>query len=273
MTDEPRKAGVTPDAWVHLSRATPARIALGRAGDSLPTVEVLRFALAHAQARDAVHTRFDAGALAARLGGLGLVPVLVHSAAPDRATYLARPDLGRQLAPASQQALAALPASDPDLALVVADGLSATAVHRQALPLLTAFLPWVRQAGWRLGPVAVASQARVALGDRVGQALGARAVAVLIGERPGLSAPDSLGVYLTLNPRPGRLDAERNCLSNIREGGLAHDLAAFKLAWLLREALRRQMTGVALKDESDLLLVDGRAPALPAAPMTERQET
>ncbi|WP_049973726.1 ethanolamine ammonia-lyase subunit EutC [Azospirillum sp. B4] len=264
MTDDRRRPPVTPDAWRHLAAVTPARIALGRVGDSLPTAEVLRFALAHAQARDAVHTPFDAPAIAARLNAMGLAAVRVQSAAPDRATYLSRPDLGRLLAPAGQALLSALPATSPDmapdLAIVVADGLSATAVHRQALPLLHAFLPWARGAGWRLAPVVVASQARVALGDRVGQVLGARAVAVLIGERPGLSAPDSLGVYLTLNPRPGRLDAERNCLSNIRDGGLSHDLAAFKLAWLLREALRRQVTGVTLKDESDRLLVNGHAP-------------
>ncbi|MEC4590789.1 MULTISPECIES: ethanolamine ammonia-lyase subunit EutC [Nitrospirillum] len=256
------KPTVTADAWAHLAAATPARIALGRAGDSLPTAEVLRFALAHAQARDAVHTPFDAAGLVEQLAAWDLAPVAVHSAAPDRATYLSRPDLGRLLDPVGRQALTALPTTSPDLAIVIADGLSATAVHRQAMPLLTAFLPWARREGWRLAPVVVASQARVALGDAVGQALGARAVAVLIGERPGLSAPDSLGVYLTLNPAPGRLDAERNCLSNIRDGGLSHDLAAFKLAWLLRQALRRQVTGVALKDESDRLLVDGRSPML-----------
>ncbi|MEA1673055.1 ethanolamine ammonia-lyase subunit EutC [Nitrospirillum sp. BR 11163] len=256
------KPTVTSDAWTHLAAATPARIALGRAGDSLPTAEVLRFALAHAQARDAVHTPFDAAGLVEQLTALGVAPVAVHSAAPDRATYLSRPDLGRLLDTPSRLALAALPTASPDLSVVIADGLSATAVHRQALPLLAAFLPWVRQEGWRLAPVVVASQARVALGDAVGQALGARAVAVLIGERPGLSAPDSLGVYLTLNPAPGRLDAERNCLSNIRDGGLGHELAAFKLAWLLREAWRRQVTGVALKDESDRLLVNGCAPML-----------
>ncbi|MDE1150761.1 MAG: ethanolamine ammonia-lyase subunit EutC [Azospirillaceae bacterium] len=256
-----REDAVTPDAWAHLRDTTPARIALGRTGASLPTAEVLRFALAHAQARDAVHTPFDAAGVADALRALGHEVLAVESAAPDRATYLRRPDLGRILSPGGRRALAYVPATQPDLALVVADGLSATAVHRQAAPLLAALAPWISREGWRVAPVVVATQARVALGDEVGQMLGARAVAMLIGERPGLSAPDSLGVYLTLAPRPGRLDAERNCLSNIRDGGLGPELAAFKLAWLLREAFRRQVTGVALKDESDRLLVDGRAPA------------
>ncbi|GJD50740.1 Ethanolamine ammonia-lyase light chain [Methylobacterium crusticola] len=255
------------ERWRRLAALTPARIALGRAGAGLPTREVLRFGLAHAQARDAVHAPLDVAAVRAGIAGLGLATLAAASAAPDRATYLRRPDLGRRLDEASAAALAREAGGPVDLALVVADGLSARAVHEGAVPLLAALVPAARASGWSLAPVTVAVQARVALGDAVGAALRARAVAVLIGERPGLSSPDSLGIYLTFAPRPGRTDAERNCLSNVREAGLKPDLAAFKLHWLIAQALTRQLTGVALKDESDAVL-EGPAPrpALGAAP-------
>ncbi|RVU18161.1 ethanolamine ammonia-lyase subunit EutC [Methylobacterium oryzihabitans] len=240
--------------WRRLAALTPARIALGRVGAGLPTQEVLRFGLAHAQARDAVHTELDVDAVRGGIEGLGLSTVTVASAAPDRTTYLRRPDLGRRLDPDAAAALARAADGPVDLAIVVADGLSARAVHENAVPLLAALLPAVRGSGWSLGPVAVARQARVALGDAVGAALRARAVAVLIGERPGLSSPDSLGLYLTFGPRPGRSDAERNCLSNVRAAGLTLDLAAFKLHWLIGQALTRGLTGVGLKDESDRAL-------------------
>ncbi|MGR4863674.1 ethanolamine ammonia-lyase subunit EutC [Caulobacter sp. LARHSG274] len=245
---------VTPDPWTALRRHTPARIALGRSGASLPTREVLALALAHAQARDAVHTPFEAEATAAALRALDLETVIVDSAAPDRAAYLRRPDLGRTLSEAGR---AALPPGPCDLAIVVADGLSSTAVHAHAAPLVQALLPAVRAAGWRLGPVVIARQARVALGDAVGEALAARLVILLVGERPGLSSPDSLGAYITFAPRIGRTDAERNCVSNIRGEGLSYAAAAFKLAWHAREALRLGLTGVALKDESDTALLEG----------------
>ncbi len=248
-------APVTPDPWTALRRHTPARIALGRTGVSLPTSEVLGFALAHAQARDAVHARFEAEATAAAVEALGLETVIVDSAAPDRASYLRRPDLGRALSDAGRAALAARSRGGCDLAVVVADGLSSTAVHAHAAPLIEALLPAVREAGWRLGPVTVARQARVALGDAVGQALGARLVILLVGERPGLSSPNSLGAYLTFAPKVGRTDAERNCVSNIRGEGLSYAAAAFKLAWHAREALRLGLTGVDLKDESDVALL------------------
>lgn len=256
MTHEPAPHGIPPDPWEDLRAHTQARLALGRAGAALPTAELLRFGLAHAQARDAVHIPLDAEALATQLQAQGCATLPVHSAAPDRATYLLRPDLGRRLSDADAQALRESSANGTtpiDLLLVVADGLSSLAVARQAPPLIDA----IRQqapAGWQLGPVVIAQQARVALGDEVGALLGARLVAVLIGERPGLSSPDSLGVYLTFDPRPGRTDAERNCLSNIRGAGLRPEVAAFKLHWLLGEAFRRGLTGVALKDESDRLL-------------------
>lgn len=251
------------DPWSHLSARTPARIAIGRAGGSLPTREVLAFALAHARARDAVHAPFDPRRITAGLTELGLTVVAVESLARDRAAYLRRPDWGRQLAEAAGPALDALGAAPTDLAIVIADGLSATAVETNALPLVTALLPRLASADIGLAPVVVATGARVALGDVIAARLGAKAVLVLIGERPGLSAPDSLGAYLTFDGKAGRHDAERNCVSNIRTGGLPVDAAAFKLTWLITEAFRRKLTGIGLKDESDLLLSsDGRPPAL-----------
>ena len=242
---------VPPDPWTALRRHTPARIALGRTGASLPTHEVLAFSLAHAQARDAVHTAFDAEQVAETIEALGQSVLITRSAAPDRATYLRRPDLGRRLSDTDRVALTATAKGPVDLVLVVADGLSSTAVHAHAAPLIAALLPLIRAEGWSLGPVVVAHQARVALGDEVGERLGARLVLLLVGERPGLSSPDSLGAYLTLAPRIGLTDAARNCVSNIRAEGLSYDQAAFKLAWLAREALRLGESGVALKDESD----------------------
>ncbi len=256
MTGPPR------DPWVALAARTPARIALGRTGASLPTREVLALALAHARARDAVWTPLDAAPLIDGLAALGLSPIEVASEAADRATYLRRPDHGRRLNAASRAALERIADAPCDLALVIADGLSAAAVHAHAVPLVAALLPLIASLGLTLTPAVVATQARVALGDEVGSRLGARLVAVLIGERPGLSAPDSLGVYLTCNPSPGRTDAERNCLSNVRAAGLSYDQAAFKLAWLVREALRRGETGVRLKDESDRALAGPNAPLL-----------
>lgn len=246
---------VTEDPWSHqLARLTPARVALGRAGASLPTRELLAFALAHATARDAVHQPLDTGQMQRAVSELGFATCLVESAASSREIYLRRPDLGRRLSDASRTLLKAAPSTPCDLAIVVADGLSAAAVDAQAVPLLAAFQPWIARAGWRVSTVAIAREARVALGDEIGELLRAQAVAVLIGERPGLSSPDSLGVYLTFAPRVGRTDAERNCISNIRGEGLSYEVAAFKLAWLLGEALTRRLSGVSLKDESDRVL-------------------
>jgi ethanolamine ammonia-lyase small subunit len=246
------------DPWARLARLTPARIGLGRAGAGLLTREVLRFGLAHAQARDAVHTPLDAEAVAADIAALGFETLSVASAAPDRATYLRRPDLGRALDAAGAETLGARTDGPVDLALVVADGLSARAVHEGAAGFLAALKPYIARAGWRLAPVVVATQGRVALGDGIGAALKARAVVVVIGERPGLSSPDSLGLYLTLGPRIGRSDAERNCISNVRPAGLSHDRAAFKLDWLLTQAFALGISGVNLKD--------GSGPALEASP-------
>lgn len=264
-------APVTPDPWTALRRLTPARIALGRTGSSLPTSEVLGFALAHAQARDAVHAPFEAEATAAAIQALGLETAIVDSAAPDRASYLRRPDLGRTLSEAGRADLLARGRGACDLAIVIADGLSSTAVHAHAASLVEALLPAVGEAGWRLGPVVVARQARVALGDAVGELLGARLVILLVGERPGLSSPDSLGAYITFAPKVGRSDAERNCVSNIRAEGLSYGAAAFKLAWHAREALRLGLTGVALKDESDTALLEITPPRI--APAGSRSPT
>ena len=240
-----------PDPWDGLRAHTAARIALGRTGHSLPTAEWLRFAQAHALARDAVHTPLDADALARDLHALGLETLPITSAAPDRATYLRRPDLGRRLSLRSAALLAGLDARPCDLAVVLADGLSARAVQAHAAPLLAELQPRLAANALAFAPVTLALQARVALGDEVGALLKARAVLVLIGERPGLSSPDSLGAYLTWAPQPGRSDAQRNCVSNIRPDGLPVADAAHKIAWLLQAAQRLGATGVALKDESD----------------------
>jgi len=241
-----------PDPWASLRALTDARIALGRVGASLPTREVLAFALDHARARDAVHLDFDVDSVAARIEDLGLATLSVASAAPDRATYLRRPDLGRRLAPGSAARLDDARGEATDVVIVVADGLSSAAVHAHAALLIAALQPHVAQAGWRLADVVLARQARVALGDEIGERLGARLVVVLVGERPGLSSPDSLGAYITFAPRVGRTDAERNCVSNIRPAGLGYEDAAFRIAWLAREALRLGASGVALKDDSGL---------------------
>jgi ethanolamine ammonia-lyase small subunit len=249
-----------PDPWSRLRALTPARIALGRAGTGQPTRALLDFALAHARARDAVHAVLDVDLAEADIQDSGVFETrIARSAAADRTTYLGRPDLGRQLDPESRQILAAGQRGTCDLVFVVADGLSAEAAQVHAPNLLEAMIPFIERGGWRVAPVVVTTQARVALGDEIGQIFGARAVAVLIGERPGLSSPDSLGVYLTFAPRPGRADAERNCISNIRAEGLSYDEAAFKLAWLSGEALRLGLTGVGLKDESEVARLAGGA--------------
>jgi ethanolamine ammonia-lyase small subunit len=241
------------DPWEDLRSLTPARIALGRAGGSLPTAELLGFAAAHAAARDAVWAELDLDRLEADLEPLGLPRLRLASAAADRPTYLRRPDLGRRLDPGSAAGLAAAAGGGCDVALLIGDGLSATAAQRHAPALAAALASRLRAAGLRLGPLALLRQARVALQDPVGEALGARAAVLLLGERPGLGAPDSLGAYLVLGPRPGRNDAERNCVSNIRPEGLPVPAAADLLGWLTVEALRRGLSGVALKDERGLL--------------------
>jgi ethanolamine ammonia-lyase small subunit len=229
---------------------TPARVGLGRAGASMPTKALLEFTLDHARARDAVHAAFDAAAVISGLGELGVAAFEVCSRARSRKDYLRRPDLGRILDQASHDLLASRTGSSCQLAIVLGDGLSPTAVNAHAVELVRSLIPRLAVNGIEIGHAVVASGARVALGDEIGALLGARMMAMLIGERPGLSAPDSLGVYLTFAPRAGLTDAERNCVSNIHGSGLGYDEAAFRIAWLIREGLARQVTGVALKDES-----------------------
>ncbi len=266
MSDTPRAPLVLDNPWTALREHTPARIALGRVGASQPTDALLTFSLAHARARDAVHEPLQVADLVASLSAEGFDAVTVHSRAADRPTYLRRPDLGRRLDETSVARLDALQGvgetagtPGPDLVFVVADGLSSLAVTRHAVALLAAVRPLL--GALAIAPVIVAEQSRVALGDEVGERLAAGMVAVLIGERPGLSSPDSLGVYLTWAPRVGRSDAERNCVSNIRPEGLDYASAAARLAWLVDGARRLQLTGVALKDDSDAALLPDPRPA------------
>ncbi len=249
---------------------TPARVGLGRAGASMPTKALLEFTLDHARARDAVHAAFDIPALISGLGVLGLGALDVSSRARNRKDYLRRPDLGRTLDAASQHLLASHNGNSCQLAIVLGDGLSPAAVNAHAIELVRSLIPRLAVDGVEIGHAVVASGARVALGDEIGAILGVRMIVMLIGERPGLSAPDSLGAYLTFAPRPGLTDAERNCVSNIHRSGLGYDEAAFRIAWLIREGLAREVTGVALKDESG-----GRTPRhiIPNSGRHDKSET
>lgn len=243
VSERPTPTTAVPDPWAALRRRTPARIGLGRSGDALTTGDQLAIRLAHARARDAVHTALDVDALRGAFDGHPVVAVA--SAAPDRATYLQRPDLGRRLADGAASTLTRN--GRPDVAFVVADGLSPLAVQRHAAPVVRETT--ARLAGWSVGPIVVATQARVAIGDEIGAALGARFVVALIGERPGLSAADSLGIYVTFEPRVGRADSERNCISNVRPPvGQPYAAAAETLVGLLRDGRRLGLTGVGLKD-------------------------
>ena len=253
------KSPVINNPWQMLRQFTAARIALGRAGVSLPTSPQLAFQLAHAQARDAVHLALDADQLRRNLIGAGIAEALtchvLDTAATNRLTYLQRPDLGRRLSEASRNALISAMEERSgdvsyDLAIVVADGLSSLAIARNAVPFLSALQPRIAKHGWKQAPLTIVRQGRVAVGDEIGYLLRARLVVVLIGERPGLSSPDSMGLYLTWMPRVGMADSERNCISNVRTEGMRYEEAAFKLEYLLSEATRRQLTGVGLKDES-----------------------
>lgn len=270
------------DPWRALTALTPARLGLGRVGAAARTATHLGFLADHAFARDAVHAPFSAELFASSLAGaLGHPTVAVSSRAKDRASYLRRPDLGRRLSDSGFEALRAALGAAPsaanvdsvhippaEVAILVCDGLSSTGIERHGPPLVAALLEGLGSAGLVVGPIAVAAQGRVALGDEVGEALGAKLVIVVIGERPGLSAADSVGLYLTFAPRRGRTDAERNCISNVHPpDGLGYQAAAHKAVWLTRAALSRQETGVHLKDESEGLTLVHRAERgeLPAA--------
>ncbi|MDI1238753.1 MAG: ethanolamine ammonia-lyase subunit EutC [Polaromonas sp.] len=253
MIDTPPSAAARDTAvlvnemWAALRPLTAARIGLPRTGASLATPALLDFRLAHARARDAVGAALDSDALKAALAALDLPALVCRSATNDRRTYLMRPDQGRQLDQASLALLQAS-ASRGGLAIVLADGLSAQATQSHTLPLLQALLPLLVAQGWAVAPVVLLHNGRVAAGDKVARALQAEAVLVLIGERPGLSSPDSLGAYITWAPGPGTSDADRNCVSNIRPQGLAPEAAAAKIAWLLDQMRKQQRSGVALKD-------------------------
>ena len=251
---------VTPDPWSALRRHTAARVALGRAGGSLPTAEVLAFAMDHALARDAVHSEFDVQATEESLGLLGLPLVRLQTQVADRLTYLQRPDLGRRLGDATRAALGTLPrpSHQPDIALIITDGLSALAAARHAPAVLDALVPKLRTAGFTLAPLTLVRHGRVAVQDEIGAALGAKLALILIGERPGLGTPDSLGAYLVFDPKPGtRTDADRNCVSNIRPAGLPPRAAAETIYYLITESLRRRVSGVSLKDEREPLPAPG----------------
>lgn len=247
---------LTESPWSEWHSVTPARLALGRAGAGMPTDEVLRFGWAHAMARDAIHAALDVPKLETDLHAQGWTVAHVHTRAHDRTTYLRRPDLGRVIDPDDIAKLRAEPIVRSDVCIVIGDGLSSLAVERHAAPLLAALKPLLANE-LRHAPVIIATQARVALADEIAELLQAKLSIMLIGERPGLSSPDSLGIYITHAPFRGRNDAGRNCISNVRPEGLSYAAAAFKLAWLVREALSRGLTGVDLKDESDLALVTG----------------
>jgi ethanolamine ammonia-lyase small subunit len=233
-----------------LRALTPARVGLGRAGASMPTEALLGFTLDHARARDAVHAAFDIAGLVAGLGDLGIQPLEVCSQARNRRDYLRRPDLGRMLDPASKRLLESHRGAPCQLAIIIGDGLSPMAVNAHAVELVRHLMPRLAADRLEVGATVIASSARVALGDEIGAIIAARMLVMLIGERPGLSAPDSLGAYLTFAPRIGLTDAGRNCVSNIHGAGLSYEEAAFRIGWLVREGLTRQITGVALKDES-----------------------
>jgi ethanolamine ammonia-lyase small subunit len=259
MSDEPTH----PDPWQGLKRFTAARIALGHTGVSQRTSAQLDFQLAHARARDAVHQSLDTASLAQALAAAwpqSLAPVVLHSAAENRNVYLQRPDFGRRLDAPSRALLSGQRDGDPyDLAIVVADGLSALAMMQNAPPFLQALQARLAKEPWTMAPLAIVEQGRVAVGDEVGELFGAKLVVVLIGERPGLSSPDSMGVYMTWAPRVGLTDERRNCISNVRPAGLGYEQAAEKLHYLLGEACKRQLSGVGLKDET------GDAAALPVS--------
>jgi ethanolamine ammonia-lyase small subunit len=258
---------IVPGRRLNLRDYTPARVSLPTTGNSIATAEVLNFQLAHAQARDAVHAVLDIAAFARRLeaelpilAAAGIPVLQLRSNASNRAVYLRHPHLGRTL---DADSVAQLRASTCDLSIAVADGLSALAVERNAIPLLAELLPRLLDAGWTLGPLALVREGRVAIGDPVGLGVGARLSLVLIGERPGLSSADSLGAYLTWQPHPDRTDADRNCLSNIRDGGLSAVVAAERLFWYLEAARERRLTGTLLKEGEGLALGHPANPPMP----------
>ncbi|UXP31675.1 ethanolamine ammonia-lyase subunit EutC [Reichenbachiella agarivorans] len=237
------------NVWERFKSLTDARVALGRAGGSLKTAEMLLFRRDHALASDAVKTALDTEHLIEQLAPLSMPAIVLHSQATDRTTYIQRPDLGRVLDDASSSYLVSLPARDYDINIILADGLSALAIAHHAWPFLQVLIPLL--GAYTLAPLVIVKQGRVAISDPIGQSLGSKLSVILIGERPGLSSPDSMGIYLTYHPRSGNTDEKRNCISNVRSEGLSYEYAAHKLAFLVTEALRRKLSGVQLKDTYD----------------------
>jgi len=264
MTESKRHSAVVDNPWQLLRKFTPGRIALGRTGISLPTQQQLAFQLDHARARDAVHHDLNADALAASVNDLNLFQpcIVVESAAEGRAMYLQRPDLGRRLSARSKLLLQSCAegyrSASYDLAFVIADGLSALAIESNAVAFLQAMQKHLMKQPLRCAPVVIVRQGRVAIGDEIGELMAAKVVVVMIGERPGLSSPDSMGLYMTWAPRIGLTDERRNCISNIRPAGLPHEEAADKLYYLVSEALSRCLSGVQLKDETAGSPLEGR---------------
>lgn len=251
--NEPKKKDVKPDGWEPLKAYTNARIALGRTGVSVPLKESLQFKLAHAHAKDAVYSQLDVITLQADFAPTDLPIYSIRSQAANRDMYLQRPDLGRLLADTSVEVLKRFDQSPADISIIVADGLSATAIMKNAGPVVNLLVEKIRQAGYSLAPILLVEQGRVAIMDAIGGLLRPRLAIILIGERPGLSSFDSMGAYLTYAPQPGLTDERRNCVSNIREQGLAPTMAVDKLMYLIHTAFRLQLTGVALKDNDGLL--------------------
>jgi ethanolamine ammonia-lyase small subunit len=245
----------TSDPWTNLRRYTAARIALGRAGVSLPTSEHLTFQMHHARAIDAVYAEMDIDRLRAELVADGVASIVLDTQAGNRERYLQRPDYGRRLSPASRDELqhANAGSNNADVVIAIVDGLSAMAVNRHAVPVVAALKQRLAKSGHTLGAVPIVQRGRVALQDEIGAIMGARVVVSLIGERPGLGSPDSLGAYLVFGPRAGNTDANRNCVSNIRPEGLGYEAAADAIYWLIAESIRRKISGVPLKDDRQLI--------------------
>lgn len=243
-----QKAIVQPDPWAGLKAFTAARIALGRTGTAEPLQAMLQFRMAHAHARDAVYEMLNQQALLQDLQVLQQPAFVLQTQAGNRAEYLQYPDRGRRLHEAAVNQLKEYDSTGYDVCVVIADGLSATAIHNHAIAVLKLLLPLFEKAALQVAPICLVQQGRVAIGDETGFLLKAKLVVVLIGERPGLSSPDSLGVYLTYRPTPGLTDESRNCISNIRPEGLQYAPAAEKIFFLINEALRLQLSGVQLKD-------------------------
>jgi len=250
--DKVIKGSISDDSLNPLKEFTAARIGIGRSGTSIPTKQSLAFKLAHAHARDAVYSRLDIDALSADIKQFDLPVILLHSKAGNRAEYLQRPDLGRKLKKSSANQLKEY-AGDYDVSIILADGLSAAAINENVIGLLDHLIPLFTAAKLKLAPICFIEQGRVAVSDKIAHLLNAELSIILIGERPGLSSADSIGAYMTYEPKPGLTDESRNCISNIRPQGLAFKPAAEKLFYLVQEAFRMKLSGVGLKDNQGLI--------------------